>query len=153
MSIFFDRLRRNPILEEVPSNLTPFEEGRSEGAPYLFFNNEELQDLMGHEIKYYPSGVLLVLKEKHKEHSNENSLIFINNDGKQVFSWSNLNYNGYGARPKPETKIDLVVREGFLHVKMFNLNKERIDEYFVTIKEGKKIYDIFEKNNESNLTL
>ena len=154
MSIFFDRLKSSPILEEIDQEKTNFSFGRSEGAPYLFFRGEEHQDLMGHEIKYYNSGVLLVFKDKHKEHENENSFMFFNNDGKQVFSWSNIIYNGYNARKQPENKINIVVRESFLQVEILNLKGEKLDEYFVSVKSGQKLYDIFEKKeNESNLTL
>ena len=153
MSILFDRLKSNPILEEVDPEKTPFSYGRSEGAPYLFFNREELQDLMGHEIKFYKSGVLLVFKDKHKEHENENSFIFFNNEGKQVLSISNIKYNGYNPRNKPKTTISLTPREGFIQIKSENLETEEIDEYFVSIKDGTIIHDVLENIHESNLSL
>ena len=154
MSIFFDRLRSNPILDEIDPEKSNFSFGRSEGAPYLFFKGEELQDLMGHEIKFYNSGVLLVFKNKHKEHDNENSFMFFNNEGKQILSLSNIKDNGYGCRKRPSTNIDLIVRDGFIQINLLNEQTNQNEEYFVSIKEGKKIYDIFEqKDKEEHLTL
>lgn len=153
MSIMFDNLRKNPIMQEVPMSETPFSYGLSEGAPYLFFKGEDWQDLMGHEIKYYSSGVLLKMKDKHKEHNNEDSFIFFNNNGEKVFEISNIKYNGYSNRNKPNTVINIIIRERVLHVTVLDLNTNKTDEYFVSIKHKNKIYDVFENKNESEISL
>ncbi len=145
----FEQLRNNPIINEITMEDTPFSYGLSEGAPYLFFKDEEWQDLMGHEIKYYSSGVLLKMKEKHKEHSNEDSFVFYNNNGDVVFELSNIKHNGYSERKKPKTLINVIVREEALHIKVLNLETNETEEYFA-LTEMKQI---IHKEDEHGLDL
>jgi len=149
MSILFDRLKSNPILDEVSPDKTPFSLASSEGAPYLFFKGEEFYDLMGCEIKYYDCGVLLVFKDKHKEHENESLFKFFNNDGVKVFEWSNIKHNGYDKREKPIVNINLTIRQGLIQVQTQNTITNETEEYFVRIKNGDKIFDVFETKNDN----
>jgi len=151
MTILFDQLSKQPIMSEVSMEDTPFSYGLSEGAPYLFFKGNDWQDLMGHEIKYYSSGVLLKLKDKYKEHENENSFVFFNNNGDVIFELSNIKYNGYSDRKKPNTVINVVVRENALHVRILNLTTNETEEY-ITLTEKKQIIHK-ESQNENELDL
>lgn len=153
MSIMFDKLRENPIMEEISMDETPFSYGRSEGAPYLFFKGDEWYDLMGHEIKYYKCGVLLSLKEKYKEHPDEDSFTFFNNSGEKVLEITNIKYYGNSSRNKPKTKINLIVRDRMLEVKVTDIEKNLTEEYFVSINDKYKIYDVFESQTEDHITL
>jgi len=151
MTILFDQLSKQPIMSEVSMEDTPFSYGLSEGAPYLFFKGNDWQDLMGHEIKYYSSGVLLKLKDKYKEHENENSFVFFNNNGDVIFELSNIKYNGYSDRKKPNTVINVVVRENALHVRILNLTTNETEEYFALTEKKQIIHKETQNENELDL--
>lgn len=77
-------------LEEIPSGKSLFESKRNrEGDRCLFFKTEEVDTLFGHEVKFYPNGALLVLREDAKDYSKNKdpmlkieskSFIFYNNE-------------------------------------------------------------------------
>ena len=158
MSILFDRLRKDPLAKEIEPTKSKFYEKRSEGEPYLFYNDIELDPLMGHEIKYYENGVLLSIKDHLKYFDNSKSYVFYNLEGKKVFELYNTKtvYNREIAASvpiEPTYDIDLKITECYVHVieRDFVTNNE--NEYFVSISNGKKILDVFEKYETKDSSL
>lgn len=135
-----------PITEKESEH---FKEGRSEGAPYLFYDYEEFCDLMGHKITYYPTGVLLSLKDNCKFFETSKSFVFYNNDKKTVLDIHNLNYK-YNALSRtrdyaePTKDIDVKVYEDYLLVTETDFANQTTVEYLVDVHTGEKITDLID---------
>ena len=154
----------NEELEEIPAEKSFFESKRNtEGDKCLFFKREEVDELMGHYVKFYKNGVLLVLKDDAKDYSfttnpklkyESKSFAFYNDlpveDGKfkkPVFEIHNRNRSRESSAINPPIKdIDVKVYEHFLLVREIGATTT---EYTVDILTGEKTYFV---NNENQLS-
>ncbi len=140
-------------LEEIAPEKSPFESKLNKELDHcLFFKKEEVTELMGHYVKFYPNGVLLVIQDKYKDFSRKNnpdlkyeskSFIFYNNepvenaqDKEPIFKIHNRNWKSEVRELQPPVKdVDVKVYEHYLYV------TEIIDgikkEYLVDVLTGK----------------
>lgn len=145
MSLLFDRLRASEIMQEIDPKTSPYSVGRDkEGAPYLFYNMEEFEDLMGHEVKFYSNGVLLSLKDKFKTSEDEQSFIFYNNNKQRVLNITNSKNLDSKA---PNVDYQVVVHRGFVEVTETNRETKEKETYFQSIKTCCKVTDVFNTND------
>lgn len=150
MSLYFDRLRKDPLAEVIPADKSNFYVKRYEGEPYLFLDNQDLDPMVGHEIRsYYTNGVLLSIKDDLKYFNNSKSYIFYNNEGVRVFEIHNTKkkYNPEIAMSEPvepEFDIEIRITERYVHVKEICFETKEVNEYFINIKTQKKLVDVFE---------
>ena len=141
MSLLFDRLKSSEIMKEIDPKDSPFSVGKDkEGAPYLFYNMEEFEDLMGHEVKFFPNGVLLSLKDKFKQKPDEQSFIFYNNKKQIVLNVTNSKILNSQA---PNNDYNIVVHRGFIEVTETNRETLEKETYFKSIKTCNKVVDVF----------
>lgn len=157
MSEFFSRLKSYPELSEIPEEKSFFGGRRYDGEAYLFYKGEPLDALTGHEIKYYPNGVLLVLKESLRYFDESRSFVFYNNEGKQVFKEYNTKryYNralAMSEAVKPTYDLEVKVLERFLYVKETDFETRDVNEYFIDVLTGQKIVDVFEQSSTNPLS-
>ncbi len=157
-------LSKQKQLQEIDPSLSPFESKRNiEGDRCLFFKKEEVDELLGHYVKFYPNGVLLVLRDEAKDFLKKNnpelkfeskSFIFYNtdsveniNDKKPIFQIHNRNRNrNTRTLEEPIRDLEVVVCEHYLYVKEIgNTTKE----YLVDVLTGEKIEYITEDNQLS----
>ena len=155
----------NP-LEEIDQSQSPFESKRNrEGDWCLFFKKQEVNELFGHYVKFYPNGVLLILKDEAKDFLRKNypnikyeskSFIFYNtenveniNDKEPIFSIHNRNKNiDNKTYDEPLRDIDIIVCEHYLYVKESIGNKTK--EYLIDVITGDKTKFI---TDEDQLTI
>jgi len=143
-----------PMLEEENKF---FQQGRSEGAPYLFYKYEELCDLMGHKIIYYPNGVLLALRNEFRDFETSKSFVFINNQAETIIDIHNRN-----SVRDPKTKdrtlfppkfdIEIKVCEDYIYVKETDFETKSETEYVVDILTKQKNY-INTKNDQLGMNI
>ena len=151
MSIMFDRLRANKIIEPIEESRVYTVKRDNEGDWCLFKNYDEyVANMMGRYATYYPNGVLLTLKDKHKRFPDEQSYEFFNNDGVSVYNFSNVG-TVRGVTNEPTSKVSLKVQEGLLWIERESLVDDRREEFFVTVKDGHKITDVFEKRLDDDM--
>ena len=147
-------LQSQKQLEEIDPSLSRFESKRNrEGDWCLFFNKQEIDELFGHYVKFYPNGVLLVLSDDAKDFLKKNypelkyeskSFIFYNdekvdniNDKQPIFKIHNRNKNrDTKSYEEPIRDIEIVVCEHYLYVKEIG---NSIKEYLVDVLTGEKI--------------
>lgn len=131
-----------------------FEFGRSEGAPYLFYKGEEFCDLMGHEIIYYPNGVLLRLKDNCKDFETSKSFVFYNNNKLRVAKAHNrISVFDFKARMStyrpPEKDIEVKVYQDYIYVRETNFKTKEVEEQIISVHTGEKLNNIIESNQLS----
>ena len=124
-----------------------FKSGRSEGAPYLFYKDEEFCDLMGHEIVFYPNGVLLKLKDMYKDHPTSKSFVFYNNNKIRVVKSHNRrpSYNFETRSNKylpPVVDIEIKVYENYIYLKETNFETKQVEEQIFSVHTGEKLNDL-----------
>ena len=156
----YTRIVKTTELTEIDSKNSNFESKRNrEGDRCLFFNREEVNELLGHEVKFYKNGVLLVLLDYAKDFTKEKnpnlkieskSFIFYNDekvskveDKKPIFEIHNRNRDKETRILKEPVKdIEVKVCEHYLYVKESNLETNLTVEYFVDVLTGEKIFDL-----------
>ncbi len=133
-----------------------FSEGRSEGAPYLFYNKEEFCDLMGHAVTYYETGVLLTLKDINKDYPDiSRSFEFYNNNKEQVLKIHNRNKYIFnqetrtGRYLRPIKDIEVKVFKDYLYVKETMLETQEVEEYFIDVHTCERLYYLTDKQQFS----
>lgn len=133
-------------MEELPQidpNHSLFESKRNtEGDWCLFFKKEEVDELMGHKVEFYPNGVLLVLKEGAKDFSKQTNpnLIFES----KSFVFYNNEPIGEFERKRPILEIhnrnrDKQTRTLLEPIKDVDV---KVFEHFLYVKDGSKIRTI-----------
>lgn len=140
-----------PIEEKCSKH---FKSGRSEGAPYLFYKDEEFCDLMGHEIVFYPNGVLLQLKDRYKDHPTSKSYVFYNNNKVRIVK-------SHNRRPSfnletrtntylpPLVDIEIKVYENYIYLKETNLETKEVTEEIFSVHTGEKLNNLAESEQLS----
>lgn len=158
MSFYFDQIKKDPLAKEINPEESKFSGRRSEGEPYLFFGETDIEPLHGRELKYYENGVLLVLRDKYKPFSNSKHFAFFSNKGVEVFSRRNTEYQ-YNFETRTNTPItpkfdmEIQITQHYVHVVETDLETKEDTEYYVNIASGKKLFDIFEKQTTNDLSL
>ena len=123
-----------------------FQSGRSEGAPYLFYDFEEFCDLMGHGVTFYPNGVLLYIKDKNKDYETSRSFVFYNNDKLEVLKAHNRRsqYNPETRSTKylpPIKDIEVKVYKDYIYIKETVFETNEIQERIIDVHTGEKLND------------
>lgn len=150
-------LQSQKQLEEIDPSLSRFDSKRNrEGDWCLFFKKQELVDLFGHYVKFYPNGVLLVLSDDAKDFLKKNypelkyeskSFVFYNNEDVEnvsekepIFKIHNRNKNkDTKSYDEPIRDVDVVVCEHYLYVREVG---NSIKEYLVDVLTGEKIQSL-----------
>ena len=147
MSIY-SRIKSESPLEEIDKYKTPFSRSNTnKGYECLVFEDDEiLYDGGGHYIKFYPNGALMVLKESCKYYPDSKSFMFFNNNGEKVFEMYNSikvkNSSHQSDFLPPEKDIEVTIYNGHILVKEISLIDGSEEEYFISVKSGKKIIDV-----------
>lgn len=154
-------------LPEISPAESKFESKRNkEGDRCLFFKGTEVDELLGHEVKFYETGVLLVLLDYAKDFSKETnpdlqveskSFVFYNNEDvkndeikRPIFEIHNRNRNKQTRQLLPPVKdIEVTVGEHHLFVQEIDVKTNEKVEYFVDILTGEKLYGITEDSQLS----
>ena len=121
----------------------------NEGAPYLYYRDEEFADLSGQQATFFQCGVFLDLKDNCKEYENSKFFRFFTNDKKEILhldNWrSNPTRSYTDCRSLPPT-VDFEVRlfENYIYVKEIDLETKQETEYLINVRTGEKLYDLTE---------
>ena len=88
----------------------------------------------------------MVLKESCKYYPDSKSFMFFNNNGEKVFEMYNSikvkNSSHQSDFLPPEKDIEVTIYNGHILVKEISLIDGSEEEYFISVKSGKKIIDV-----------
>lgn len=131
-----------------------FKNGRSEGAPFLFYNDEEFCDCMGHELVFYPNGVLMRIKDKLKDFETSRSFVFYNNNKLKVLKAHNRR-SSYNLAMRmsdylpPLKDIEVKIYENYIYVKETNFETKEVEEQIISVHTGEKLNNLAESEQLS----
>ena len=166
MSKFLKSIRDVELSEIDPQKSSYVSKRNKEGDRCLFYKRDEVTELVGHEVKFYENGVLLVLLDYAKDYSKDKhpnlkiesqSYIFYNNEEikdmtmkQPVFEIHNRNKNKQTMKILPPVKdIEIRVFKHYLYVKSIDTEENTTTEYVVDVLTGKKTFAFDESNQIS----
>lgn len=121
----------------------------NEGAPYLYYRDEEFVDLSGQQATFFQHGVFLDLKEHCKEYENSKFFRFFDNDKNEILHLDNWrsnparNYTDCRSLP-PTVDFEVQLLEDYIYVKEIDLETKNETEYLINVRTGEKLYDLTE---------